>query len=317
MMRCENVRQIVGRASEILFDQLKCSDDTSAEYFFRGESMNFLRKDEGFALPLGTNFPCSLDREERFWRNERELYQESLRLNVVSFEEDRSMVDRVARMQHYLLPTRFCDLTTNVLVAAMFACGGGDADLSKRNNGHDGYIRVMKVRRDRMKSFTSDIINAIAHLPLVDCENVNPENSPDGLDCLRYEITNSRPGFSTDVAMLDGTGIMQAKAKLCEEIQHVWAFKPIWNTRRIRNQFGAFLAFGCHNGKRPLSPSFSLKDYDDPSAPSYGIAQVAVIQIDGSKKISIQDELRYFGMPLENLYPDISNVCQEISNRVK
>ena len=278
--------------------------------------MNFQRKDEGTDLPLGTSFPSCVDRDEAWWKNERDLYQEALRLNVVSFEEDRTMVERIARMQHYQLPTRFCDLSSNILVATMFACGGGEVNREKRDNGHDGYIRILKVRRDRVKSFTSDIITAIAHLPLVNANNINPTQE-DGLNYLRYEITNSRPGFSMETTESTGDNLRSAKEQLREEIQHVWAFKPIWNTRRIRTQAGAFLAFGCRDGKAPLNPTFAPEDYDEPTSPSYGIAQVDCIQIDGSCKARIRDELRYFGMPIEALYPDLSNVCTEISERIK
>ena len=78
-----------------------------------------------------------------------------------------------------------------------------------------------------------------------------------------------------------------------------------------------FLAFGCRDGKEPLNPTFSPLDYDNPAAPSCGIAQVAVIQIDGGFKSKITDELRYFGVPAESIYPDLSNVCVEISERLK
>lgn len=314
-MRCQSVAEIVNEADRILFKEQNTSAQAEAEYFFRGESMNFRRKDEGFDKELDTAFPCSLDRSPEWYKNERELYQEAVRLNVVSFSEDRTMVERVARMQHYQMPTRFCDMSSNVLCSAMFACGGGDANAANRDNEHDGYIRVIKVNRKKMKSFTSDIIMAIAHLPLVNCDRVKP-SEPDGLSYLRYEITNSRPGFSMDTCSSRGD-LMTAKEQLRREIRQVWAFKPIWNTRRISSQSGAFLAFGCNDYKKPLNPTFSLEDYDNPEAPSYGIAQVAVIQINGGFKKSIREELRYFGMPIEGLYPDLSNVCLEVANRVK
>ena len=318
-MRCRCVRDIVEEADRILFREQNATQDDSAEFFFRGESMNFKRKAEGIALPLDTDFPCYLDRDEKWIKNERELYQEALRLNVVSFDSDRTMVERVARMQHFQLPTRFCDMSSNVFCAAQFACGCGDLwNKNNRNNGHDGYIRVMKVMRSRMKSFTSDIITAIAHLPLVRAEKIYPSKKG-GLDYLRYEVTNSRPGFSmADVSESTGEdNLKPVKEQLREEIRHVWAFRPIWNTERIRNQSGVFLAYGCGDQKKPLLPTFSPSDYNNPNAPSYGSAQVDYIQIHSEYKERICEELRYFGLPIELLYADLSNVCSEISERVK
>ena len=315
-MRCKSVKDIVDEANRILFSENNALYGKDVEYFFRGESLNFKRKDDGVDLPLGTAFPCYLDRDQKFIDNERELYQEAMRLNIATFDKDRTMVERVARMQHYQVPTRFCDLSSNVLMAAMFACGGGDTwNKDKRDNGHDGYIRVMKIRKDRIKSFTSDIIMAIAHLPLVKRQNINP-SKPDGLSHLRYEITNSRPGFSMEISDFND-GLRQAKEQLQEEIQHVWPFKPIWNSERIRKQEGIFLAFGCKDNKEPLNPTFSLGDYDNPEAPSYGIAQIDYIQIHFDYKKYIREELRYFGIPIESVYPDLSNASMEIENRLK
>lgn len=314
-MRCKSVSEIVREASRVLFEERDALSHGEAEYFFRGEAMNFKRRHEGFDRELDTDFPCFLDREPAWYRNERELYQEAVRLNVVSFGEDRTMVERLVRMQHYQMPTRFCDMSSNVLCAAMFACGGGEINAANRDNEHDGYIRIIRVSRRKMKSFTSDIITAIAHLPLVNCDRVRPSEL-DGLDYLRYEVTNSRPGFSMETCSSRGD-LMTAREQLRREIRQVWAFKPIWNTRRISNQSGVFLAFGCNDGKEPLNPTFSPGDYDNPEAPSYGIAQVAVIQVNGGFKKRIREELRYFGMPIESVYPDLSNVCSEVANRLR
>lgn len=315
-MRCKSVKDIVDEANRILFSENNALFSSDVEYFFRGESMNFKRKDDGVDLPLDTSFPCYLDRDQEYIDHERDFYQEAMRLNIASFETDKTMVERVARMQHYQVPTRFCDLSSNVLIAAMFACGGGDTwNKDNRDNGYDGYIRVMKICKNRIKSFTSDIIAAIAHLPLVKRHNINPSKL-DGLSHLRYEITNSRPGFSMEISDFND-GLQKAKEQLQEEIQHVWPFKPIWNSERIRKQEGIFLAFGCKDNKEPLNPSFSLDDYENPNAPSYGIAQIDFIQIHFEYKKYIREELRYFGVPIESVYPDLSNASMEIGNRFK
>ena len=159
--------------------------------------------------------------------------------------------------------------------------------MEKRDNGRDGFIRVMKVRSDKIKSFTSDIIIAISHLPLVDAKNIYPSKT-DGLDYLTYEVRNNRPGFYGEKEGIGGW--------LREEIQHVWAFKPMMNSRRIRRQGGLFLAFGCGDNKKSLEPTFSPSDYDNPSAPSDGIKQVGYIRIAAEAKKDIRKQLRYFGM---------------------
>ena len=280
-MRCKSVREIVEEADRILFDEHNVLEDSDAEYFFRGESLNYERKNEGADCALGTSFCSFLDREENWIKNERKLYEEALRLNVVSFEKDRTMVERLVRMQHFQLPTRFCDMSSNVLCAAMFACVCGDLwNKDRRNNGHDGYIRVIKAKRERIKSFTSDIIMAIANLPLVGCDNIHPESrGKEGIGYLSFEVGTQRPGF-------------EGYDELADQLQHVWAFKPILNSARIRGQSGAMLAFGCGDRKRKLNATFSPADYDNSAAPTCGIAQVGVIQINAGFKERICEELR-------------------------
>ena len=127
-MRCRTVDDIAREALRIIDEEKRSSNDPRAEFFFRGESKN--HKSDYDSDPLGTAFQSYLDRLGLV-EYERELYQEAMRLNVASFEEDRTMEERVSRMQHYGLPTRFCDMSTNVLLSAHFACGGGKPGIEK------------------------------------------------------------------------------------------------------------------------------------------------------------------------------------------
>ena len=305
LMRCRTLDEVVGEVLRFIDDEKSMHPEPDAEFFFRGECRNY--KSDSDSDIFGTAFQSYLDRTE-LQEYERQLYEDALRFNVSSFEEDRTMVERVARMQHYGLPTRFCDVSTNALLSAHFACGGGERDITKRDNGCDGFIRVMKVARHKMKSFGSDTIQAIAHLPLVDAWKVRPSEF-DGLGYLSYEIKNNRPGFYTE-RMEPEIG-----EQLRLDIQQVWAFRPMMNSRRISKQDGLFLAFGCGDDKRPLAPTFSPADYENESAPSYGIKQIGYVQIASDAKKRLREQLRLFGMPGELVYPELSNVCDELKIR--
>ena len=316
MKRCETIVDIVREAMRIVDDDRHANpDEKDAEYFFRGEGLNFHHRGDNTA-PLETDFPCYLYQNQGYIDHERDLYQEALRYNIISFEKDRTMVERLARMQHYRLPTRFADITDNVLLAAFFATGG-ERLTAKDREDDDGYIRVIKVAKGKMKSFTSDIIVAIAHLPLVKPKDINP-SVPNGLESLRYEVTNERPGFSMNVRVGESSDRMiKLEADLRREIQQVWAFKPILNNPRIRAQGGLFLAFGCGDEKKKLEVSFSPNDYYDETKPSHGIKQIGYVQIRNDAKPKILSDLRMFGMPAEKVYPDIADACHEIGERYK
>lgn len=315
--KCQTLKDIVNQVAMLIKNEAgEYPAEQEAEFFFRGESC--LHGDDLKTGKLGEGFDSCIDRKAEWIKNERMLYQEALRWNVISFLEDKTMIERIARMQHYQLPTRLADMSSNALVATLFACSKGYNDENGGTATPDGFIRVIKVMPYKMKSFTSDIIAAIAHLPLVEAKNVHPEK-PNGLDYLRYEVTNERPGFSMDISAYVKKGQKAEREKmeklLRSEIQHVWAVKPILNTDRIRSQEGAFLVFGCRKNKEPLKPVFSRSNFTKKKRPSYGILQVGVVCIDGKCKQDIKKELRYFGMPEEKLYPDLSNVCSVIKDR--
>lgn len=305
---CTKLDEVVAEILQIVADDKteSCRADDGAEYFFRGEKCNY--KHPGSPI-LDTAFDSFLDREAAYWKHENELYQEAMRHNVASFSEDRTMSERVARMQHYGLPTRFADLSINALLPALFACGGCDANAGKFAD-EDGFIRVIKVAHHKMKSFTSDVIAAISCLPLVEDWKVEP-SKPDGLGFLTYQVKKESPGFSSESEW------SEIGQELRKDIQQVWAFKPLMNNPRIRNQGGLFLAFGCRNGKEPLRPTFSLADYDNPTAPSYGIAQVGFVRIAAKAKADILDQLRMFGMTEEAVYPELSDVCKTLDKRFR
>lgn len=303
-MRCRTVDDIVREALRIISEEKSACPESGAEFFFRGEERNY--KSDSDNEEFTADFKSLLDRRG-FAKYECELYQEAMRLNVASFEDDHTMVERLARMQHYSLPTRFADMSTNILLSAHFACGAHKLMVDQHPD-RDGFIRVMKVRRDRMKAFTSDIIIAISHLPLVPAERINPSQE-NGLGYLTYEVKNDRLGF---ISEKDDKEIGEL---LRRQIQQVWAFKPMMNSRRIRKQGGLFLAFGCGDNKKSLEPTFSPFDYDNPCASSYGIKQIGYVRIAAEAKPVIREQLRYFGMEAESVYPELSNVCEKLDMR--
>ena len=299
MRPCRNVEEIVKEVNHIIDDDMKSSsDEPGATYFFRGESHNWDTKDNS---NVGTKFSPSLYRKDNWIKNERKLYEEAVRLNIVSFEQDRTMSERLARMQHYQLPTRFADISNNALLATFFASDDNEKKL-------DGFVRIIKVADHKMKSFTSDIIRAISHLPLVNFENINPSKD-DGVGYLTFELKSERHGFFSE------TEWPELGEQLRRDIQHVWAFLPIYNSPRIQKQGGAFLAFGCGDNKSKLDATFAPKDYNNKNTPSYGIKQIDAVRIASDAKETIKEQLRRFGMPAEGVYPELSEVCKELQKR--
>ena len=298
---CRTLADVLNALKDVLEIARRQSQGEEVTFFFRGVERNYENPDS--TSPISPAFKPSLERKGLV-KYERDLYNDALRYNITNFAEDYTMQERLARMQHYGLPTRFADVTENILLATFFACGGWN--FFKEDNRYDGFVRILQVAKHKLKSHTSDIITAIAHLPLTKENQINLANddleNATGIDYLRYEITNNKPGFNTQVSK-------EIKQQLMNEVQQVWAFRPILNSPRIRMQSGAFLAFGCGDKKAPLNPTFSDADYTDKMKPSYGIKQVAAFRIEASYKAAIRKELEYCAISHERISPDLSSVC--------
>jgi len=125
-------------------------DHGGREVFYRGHSNRtkyrlepsiFRKDDRG-------NF-INRDAEDR-------MYRELLVSNSADFQGDVYTLDRLVRMQHYSLPTRLLDITSNPLIALYFAC--------KSNSDQDGEVVVFSMERSQIKYFDSDTASCIANL---------------------------------------------------------------------------------------------------------------------------------------------------------
>jgi len=64
---------------------------------------------------------ASISRNPGFVKNEYAFYQEAIRMITLEFEGLTSPIERLAKMQHYGIPTRLIDLSIDPLIALFFA----------------------------------------------------------------------------------------------------------------------------------------------------------------------------------------------------
>lgn len=88
-------------------------------------------------------------------KNEDKLYRETIAKVPYDFR-DKNTIESLALMQHYGIPTRILDLTTNALVALYFACVG--------NEDKDGEVIVLDVPEENICYFDSDRVSILANL---------------------------------------------------------------------------------------------------------------------------------------------------------
>jgi hypothetical protein len=110
--------------------------------WYRGVNQHFEFQAPGVYRPDFTaraqKIPGSEDPEDKRLRLEREMFS-AFRVAGAAFLGQYSETEIYLLAQHYGMPTRLLDWSTNPLAALFFACDGED--------GRDGYVYAMNARR--------------------------------------------------------------------------------------------------------------------------------------------------------------------------
>ena len=96
-------------------------------------------------------------------KNEDKIYRETIAKVPYDFR-DKNTIESLALMQHYGIPTRILDLTTNALVALYFACVGNE------DEDKDGEVIVFDIPKENICYFDSDRVTVLANLAKSDEE---------------------------------------------------------------------------------------------------------------------------------------------------
>ncbi len=211
-------------------------------------------------------------------------------------------------MQHYGLPTRILDITSNPLVALYFAC----CDHPKTN----GEVLVFKIPKKEIKYFDSDTVSILSNLAkrpltfdLSDAfrQSQHPEftrylpppydsvidwfNQQGQIPYLLHEIREEKPYFLPIIDPNDLDRVLAVRVKL--------------NNSRIVKQAGAFLLFGIHEKKADPATlpnewilNKSFEHYD--------------LQIDAAHKKAIMKDLDALGFNEGILFPELEKQAKYI-----
>ena len=292
------------------------NSELKSKFYFRGqESIDFQ------SIP-------SLFRDNIYYENEHNLY-EKIQIGCPQYFKDKNRhIDKLAEMQHYGLPTRLLDLTTNLLVALFFAVSGTEETLKF----DDGEVVPFYVNESNQKSFNSDIIEIISSYSFLtqqrkedvqkvvfdyigptheNLKNNNFEewikrfNEEDAIKRLLHEAEKSGFNFNPVLNPRDLFGI--------------YFVSPLQNSLRLARQSGSFIISGLlcekdeysfENNKSNYSKSINEFVYRN------GNNQVVKFVIPYEYKKSILSELSVMGMNKGTVYPEIDRVSDYLKESI-
>ncbi|OUP44834.1 FRG domain-containing protein [Pseudoflavonifractor sp. An187] len=256
--------------------------------FYRGHSnVNYI------AIP-------SLFREKRFYQNEYIMYQELVIRCASSFINCSTHLDFLIEMQHYGLPTRLLDITSNPLVALYFSC---------ESSNNVGEVIVYNIGNSSMKYEKCDEVSILTALPMFDFStqqsilhdvHFGSLLSSRSYEALISEIKTERPLLSDDVTY----------RKLTTPV----FVKPVRKNSRILRQEGAFLIWGLDDvhygdGKQRASFDEEFRYKED--------MKKIVYYVPSKYKKSIIDSLNRVGINKAFVYPEIDDVAVYIKESIK
>jgi hypothetical protein len=217
--------------------------------------------------------------------NEHILYRELLVSNSADFQSDVYTLDSLVRMQHYSLPTRLLDITSNPLIALYFAC--------KSSLDEDGEVIVFSMKRKDVKYFDSDVASCIANLarlPQTEKDEIKFDedgfNDQPAIKRLLHFIREEKPFFEPGIIPNDLRKIICVKGKKSND--------------RISSQSGAFLLFGLD------------AVFDESGTPDIEVSRITI-----TNKKSILKELDLLNINESTVFPYIENSAKYVADKFK
>ncbi|BEM97742.1 TPA: FRG domain-containing protein [Serratia marcescens] len=278
----------IGSVVEFVTKVFSIKREKGCAYYFRGHS------DYRYELVPG------IYRKGKGWINhEHKLFREIMLRCPVEFRGNSTTFQNLVKMQHYALPTRLLDITTNALMALYFACVG------EAEKKQDGEVMVFNINESEIKYYDDSEVSLLSNLSKQDYlfsldDKSRPKNR-EGLRVIQDISINKRRIM--DAAKRDGCYI---ESVYFYDFQKVVCVKPEMDNPRIIRQDGAFLLFGMDREKKmpPIIPPAYL--YNHPEGK---------LIIKSESKESIIAELESLGISSSGVYPEIEHVASHIKNK--
>ena len=233
----------------------------------------------------------SVMRSNAWAQNERKMYYDLKIRCTDDFADVNTHFDYLVKMQHYGLPTRLLDITTNPLVALYFACSDQKEKM--------GEVIIFSAESDKIKYPDSDSATVIASLPLFKYEE-QMEMYQDSFRMaagafnvkhqrLLHEIKKEKPAFRDEIEV--------------ETIRKDYFIVSEKKNKRILKQDGEFIICGLEKNEYVKSKEISR----------FRVREKGKIRLCVCvNKKDILEELEVYSINSATLFPEIENVAAYI-----
>lgn len=218
--------------------------------------------------------------------NEHILYRELLVSNSADFQSDVYTLDSLVRMQHYSLPTRLLDITSNPLIALYFAC--------KSSPDENGEVIVFSMERKDVEYFDSDVASYIANLARLS------QSEKNAIELNKDEFEEQSPIKKLLSFIKEEKPVIEKGTISGVNLRKIVCVKAKQSNDRISSQSGAFLLYGL-----------------DSKCNENNMDGMTISRIQVANKKSMLRELDLLNIRESTVFPYIENSAKYLADKFK